>query len=262
MAASVYGRGAPSVASGRPDPPDLLARLLHAVLPAGCLACGEPLLARRIALNLCPDCRGRLLSLPRPACAVCSRPLVDCAAVPEGFRCAACRAHPPAFERLLALWSYQPPIDAVVLALKFRRLDYLGRQLADEVFCALQAQLPAIDGVVPVPLHWRRRLMRGYNQAELIAGPIAQRLGAPLLSALAKRRATRPQSRLPRQERMANLRRAFAVARPERIVGRRLLLIDDVATTGATVDAAASALKAAGAASVVALVVARTPEGA
>lgn len=256
MTDPVYGRGAANVAPGRPD---LLARLLHAVLPAGCLACGEPLVARRSALNLCSACRGRLLALPQPACSVCSRPLTDCAAAPEGFRCAACRAHPPAFERLLALWSYQPPIDAVVLALKFRRLDYLGRQLADEVLSAMQAELPAVDGVVPVPLHWRRRLMRGYNQAELIAGPIARQLGAPLLAALAKRRATRPQSRLPRHERMANLRRAFSVVRPERIAGRRLLLIDDVATTGATIDAGASALRAAGAAAVVALVVARTP---
>ena len=237
----------------------MVARLLGAVLPAACLGCGEPLLARHSALNLCPACRARIRSLPAAVCAVCGRPLAGLANAPQGLRCPACRAHSPAFERLLALWSYEPPVDAVLLALKFRRLDYLGRHLAAEILASLSDRLPALDGVVAVPLHWRRRLTRGYNQAELIAAPIAAGLGVPLLAALAKPRATRPQSRLPRKERMANLRKAFAVRRPDRIAGRRLLLVDDVATTGATLDAAAAALKAAGAAAVVALVVARTP---
>jgi ComF family protein len=147
----------------------------------------------------------------------------------------------------------------VIQGLKFRRLDYLGRHLAVALGEGLGNRLTGFDRVVPVPLHWRRRLTRGYNQAERIARPLAGRLALPCLPALSRRRATPPQSLLGRDERLANLRKAFRVPHPERVRGLRLLLVDDVATTGATLDAAASALKRAGAATVIALVAARTP---
>jgi ComF family protein len=121
------------------------------------------------------------------------------------------------------------------------------------------------DVVVPVPLHWRRRLRRGYNQAERIARPLALAIDRPLATALRRRRATPPQSGLGRSERLRSPRRAFGV-RPTKattaaLVGRTVLLVDDVATTGATLDAAAAALKNAGAAAVIAVVAGRTPEG-
>jgi ComF family protein len=153
-------------------------------------------------------------------------------------------------------------LDSVVQALKFRRLDYLGRHLAVALAAELGPRLEGlapIDRVVPVPLHWRRRLSRGYNQAERIARPLAGLLSLPFDSALSRGRATPAQSRLGRVQRLANLRRAFRVPRPRTIQGLHLLLVDDVATTGATLDAAAEALKKAGAAAVTALVAARTP---
>jgi ComF family protein len=241
-----------------PPGPRLLDRLFHALLPSTCLGCGEPLPARGAALGLCAVCRAALKPLPRPACAVCSEP-IPAHAPPDGYRCGACRAHPPGFDRLLGLWSYEPPLDAVIQAFKFRRLDYLGRHLADALTRELASRVPACDAVVPVPLHWRRWLARGYNQAERIARPLAGALGLPLVPALVRRRATPPQSLLGRAERLANLRRAFHVPRPARVRGLCLLLVDDVSTTGATLDAAAAALKKAGAASVTALVAARTP---
>jgi ComF family protein len=163
---------------------------------------------------------------------------------------------------MLALWSYGPPLDAVVQALKFRRLDYLGRHLAAALAAELGPRiegLAAIDRVVPVPLHWRRRLTRGYNQAERIARPLAALLDLPFDPLLIRGRATPPQSLLSRTQRLANLRRAFRVRRSREIRGLHLLLVDDVATTGATLDAAAAALKRAGAAAVTALVAGRTP---
>jgi ComF family protein len=196
--------------------------------------------------------------MPREACAVCSRPLAA-HALPADYRCGSCRQSPPAFDRLLALWSYRPPLDAVVQGLKFRRLDYLGRHLAVALIEGLGDRLSGFDAVVPVPLHWRRRLARGYNQAERIARPLANRLGLAYLPALARHRATPPQSLLGRDERLSNLRKAFRVPHPERIRGLHLLLVDDVATTGATLNATSAALKSAGAATVVALVAARTP---
>jgi ComF family protein len=175
------------------------------------------------------------------------------------YRCGTCRLNPPAFDRLLALWSYQPPLDAVVLGLKFGRLDYLGSHLAAALVEGLGERLADFDRVVPVPLHWRRRLARGYNQAERIARPLAALLDLPCATLLTRRRATPPQSLLGRASRLANLRKAFQVPHPKRVRGLRILLVDDVATTGATLDAAASTLKKAGAAAVTALVAGRTP---
>lgn len=236
----------------------LLDRLLHALLPAPCLGCGEPLPAAGSPLGLCARCQAALAPLPREACAVCARPLAA-HALPADYRCGACRQRPPAFDRLLALWSYRPPLDAVVQGLKFGRLDYLGRHLAAALAKGFGDRLAGFDGIVPVPLHWRRHLARGYNQAERIARPLADRLGLPCALVLSRRRATPPQSLLGKTDRLANLRRAFRVPRPARVRGLRILLVDDVATTGATLDAAASALKKAGAAAVTALVTGRTP---
>lgn len=243
-----------------PGPRGVARSLLHLLLPACCLGCAEPLLAAA-PLGLCAPCRGKLAPLARTACAVCAQPL-DAFEPPAGYRCGACRERPPAFDRLLALWTYRPPLDAVVQGLKFRRLDYLGRHLAAALADGLGEALDGfarIDGVVPVPLHWRRRLTRGYNQAERIASPLAGRLGLPLIQALRRARPTPPQTSLGKADRLANLRQAFRVPRPGSVRGLRLLLVDDVATTGATLDASAAALRQAGAAAVTAVVAARTP---
>ena len=234
-----------------------LDRLLHTLLPAPCLGCGDPLPARA-SLSLCTPCRGKLSPIPRVACAVCAAAL-NAFEPPSGFRCGACREHPPAFDRLLALWAYGAPLDAVIQGLKFRRLDYLGRHLAEALSDGLGEALAGFDAVVPVPLHWRRRLARGYNQAEQIGKPLARLLGLPLLPALRRSRSTPPQTSLGKAERLANLRRAFWTPHPRRLHQLRLLLVDDVATTGATLDAAAAALRRAGASGVTAVVAARTP---
>ncbi len=254
MTALFYGNGPSGVTP--PALPRWRDRLVHALLPAPCLACASPLPATGTELGLCTHCRGRLRS-PPATCAVCALPLAGL--VPEGWCCAACREHPPAFDRLLALWSYEEPLDAVIKALKFHRLDYLGRHLGEAIAARRREDLAAADLVVPVPLHWRRRLGRGYNQAERIARALASRLGLPLVSALARRRPTPPQTLLGREERRANLRDAFGVRRATRLQGSCIVLVDDVATTGATLDAAAAVLKRNGAAAVLAVVVGRTP---
>lgn len=239
-------------------------RLLHALLPAPCLACGTPLPAAGFAaaptLGLCLACRARLRPLPAGGCAICGRPFpsASAAGLPPGWPCQACRDEPPSFERLLAVWSYEEPLTAVVRALKFRRLDYLGRHLGEVLAGRFAAELGRIDLVVPVPLHWRRRFLRGYNQAERIALPLALRLGRPLVPLLRRTRATPPQSLLGKAARVANLRRAFRVPDPARLRGRHLLLVDDVATTGATLEAAAAVLRDAGAAAVTAVTAGRT----
>jgi ComF family protein len=232
--------------------------LVHLLLPSPCLGCGTPLPARRSPLALCRPCRGALPAAPEQACDGCGAPLLA-AALPAGFRCGACRARAPAFRRLVVPFRYAPPLDAVILALKFRRLERLGGDLAVALATAASERLGGCDLVVPVPLHWRRRLSRGYNQAERIARPLATLLGLPAATPLVRRRPTPPQTSLDRAERRRNLRGAFATPRPAALRGRTVALVDDVVTTGATLEAAARCLLAAGAVAVVAVAVARTP---
>lgn len=261
--------GSATVGGGGADRPPAgwIDRALHLLLPAPCLGCGEALPARVPALALCTPCRGALAPPRQPACTLCSTPLAA-AGVPAGFACGRCRARRPAFDRLFGAWRYAPPLDAVVRALKFARRDDLGAGLADGIAERLGGELERLAGgppeaVVPVPLHWRRRLARGYNQAERIARPLARRLDLPCLDALDRPRATTPQTALGGGARRRNPLGAFALAsgyRGRRVGGRRLLLVDDVATTGATLDAAARCLRAAGATAVVAVAAALRPQ--
>lgn len=150
----------------------------------------------------------------------------------------------------------------MIQALKFRRLDYLGRQLGRELGERHAEALTTVDVVAPVPLAWLRRLGRGFDQAEVIASAVAQVSGLPLRSLLVRRRGTRPQSRISgRAERQRNPMGAFAATRQlaKSWRGCHILLVDDVVTTGATLDAASRCLLEAGAGEVTALVVARTP---
>jgi len=261
------------VAARHPAPPArrLLARVAHLVVPASCAACGSALAPARPPFGLCLPCRGRLVpATAGAACPCCGAPVPEPPPTARPApRCAACRRRPPAFERLVAPWSYRPPLREVVRALKFGRLAHLGERLARPLGAELRAAglagagPPACQAVVPVALHWRRRLARGYDQAARIAAPLAGELGLSFHPALVRVRGTPPQTGLARSARRANVRGAFRVRRSEagRVAGRRVLLVDDVTTTGATLDDAARALLAAGAATVVAVAVARTPEG-
>lgn len=242
-----------------------LERALELALPCACLGCAGALRDGGSPLLLCRRCRGRLESVePATSCPGCLRPLAPGRpGTPDAPPCGACAAAPPAFERAWALWRYRPPLDAVVRAFKFGRLDFLGEAFALEGLERVRAWLPAgIDLVAPVPLPWGRRLARGFNQAERFGRPLALRLGLEFAQPLVRR--TRlggppPQSALGREARLANARVGLRLPRPETVAGRRVLLVDDVLTTGATARAAAALLRAAGAISVHVQVVAWTP---
>ncbi len=204
------------------------------LLPRPCLACSAP--AER-ELGLCKPCR-RLLESP-PWSETREDRLEGC----DGF---------------FWLWVYRPPLDQVVLGLKYRRLDYLGVHIADEASTRLGIELRRADVVVPMPMHWRRRLARGRNHAESIARPLARRLGRPLSPALRRRSLGRPQVGRGRRQRLVNPGIAFVCRRPAAVRDRVVLLVDDVVTTGATAGRAARTLKAEGAGKVIVFAAART----
>lgn len=208
------------------------------LLPRVCLACAAP--ARR-KLNLCPDCH-RLLEAPPGGPAA-------------GGRLEGC-------DSFFWLWAYRRPIDQVILALKHQRLDYLGRHIAAEAVAVLGIKLRRAELIVPMPMHWRRRLVRGRNHAESIARPLAAQLGRRFRSVLRRRTLGRPQVGRSRRQRLANPDVLFHCHRPDDVHDRVVLLVDDVVTTGATASRAARCLRAAGAAEVIVFVPARTPDPA
>ena len=216
------------------------------LLPRVCFLCGG--LAE--GARLCAACAEQLPEKPVAHCPVCALPSVD------DVVCGRCQREPPAFDNTIAAYLYVFPVDRMVQALKYRAdlslAAYLGRAL-----CGVLPS-PEYDLVVPMPLHARRLRERGFNQAVEIARPFA-RMHALRLDSRSVRRVldTPPQADLPWRERKANMRGAFAC--DARLDDQRVLVIDDVMTTGASLNALALALKAAGAARVDNLVIARTP---
>ena len=151
--------------------------------------------------------------------------------------------------------AYAFPVDAAIKALKFRRKLHYAPALA-ELLCEVAEKIPPdVDAVMPVPLHWRRRAARGFNQAEEIGRHLARHIEVPLVHPLRRRRATRYQSGLSARQRTRNLRNAFVVHGQLPYV--HVLIIDDVITTGGTLRQVAAALKAAGTGRLSAIAVAR-----
>jgi ComF family protein len=162
-------------------------------------------------------------------------------------------------DAVVAPFSYAPPLDHYVHALKYRGARSLGRAFALLLAPALGDAAAQVDALVAVPLHRARRNERGYNQAQEIARTLAGRLGVPtLVRGIARRNATPAQTGQGALERRAQVAQAFRVERA--LTGRSIAIVDDVVTTGATVNALAGEIKAAGAARCVAFAVARTPE--
>ncbi|MDR2364270.1 MAG: ComF family protein [Zoogloeaceae bacterium] len=220
--------------------------MLDALLPPLCLLCGAPCAADDA--TLCAQCRG---DLPAPPAAHCPHCLLETA---YGEPCGACLAHPPHFDRAFTLYRYDFPINRLVQDLKYHARFALARRWGEQL-AETSADFPA-DCVVPLPLHPERLRERGYNQALEIARHCARVRRLPLDAAsLTKCRATPPQASLSLKARQRNLKGAFVSCRD--FSGQRVLLIDDVLTTGATANEAARVLKLHGAARVAVATVAR-----
>ncbi|KAB2964649.1 MAG: ComF family protein [Zoogloea sp.] len=215
------------------------------MLPQQCFACG----AGSGDGVLCQACLDSLPGAGMERCPVCALP------APGAQTCGACLARVPPYEATLASLDYAFPVDRIVHALK-----YVHRLAVVRLFIDLLARqpVPEADLVVPMPLHEARLRQRGFNQAAELARPLARHWGLPvLLDGVVRDLDTRPQAGLPWGERVASMRGAFRVRRP--LEGLRIVVLDDVMTTGATLAELALSLKAAGAARVENRVVARTP---
>jgi ComF family protein len=219
------------------------ARNVHAWAGEDCLLCG----AETDPELLCPACIAELPALFE-SCPQCALPS------PAGAVCGSCLDRPPHFDATLALWRYEFPCDGLVQSLKYRaRLALAGffaRSLASR-------PLPDVDLIVPMPLHPRRLAERGFNQALEIARGLARHLGRPIEArGVLRVKNTPPQTELPYEERAKNVRGAF-LCRLD-LSGASVAVLDDVMTTGATLNELARALKRAGASRVENLVIART----
>lgn len=223
---------------------------LDALLPPCCLLCR----GRGSATGLCADCRSGLPASEHD-CPLCALP------VPGPGTCGACLQTPPPWDRAAAALVYEFPVDVLVGLLKYHRQLAAGPALAD----AMAAKPPRqdLDGavLVPVPLHWTRQAVRGFNQSIELAGLVARSHGLRLsLNGLRRIRRTPAQAGLDAATRRRNLRRAFAW-RGAPLHGMHVVLVDDVMTTGSTAAACTSVLREAGAGPVDLWVAARVGKG-
>ncbi|WP_449243311.1 phosphoribosyltransferase family protein [Desulfovibrio sp.] len=225
------------------------------LLESRCPACGS---LQEGPARLCPACAARLAPRLGGYCPGCGALAQDPGLPP--LLCLQCSAEPRPWDRLYFHGPYEGLLRDLILRYKFARSLGLGRLLqglALDAFRPGGGPLPEL--LVPVPLHPWRLLWRGYNQSLELARLLARRSGLPLAArALRRVRRTTPQTRVPGHRRRENIRDAFA-ADPALVGGRRVLLVDDVLTTGATLEEGARTLRRAGAARVEVLVLAKTP---
>lgn len=229
---------------------------LDLLWPRACEVCGRP--AGDTARYLCWDCLAALPLIEGPYCARCGDP-ADGVDAGE-YLCAFCVDRLPAYDRARSAVRFRGGIREVLHRYKYSNGIHLGPDLAAILAACVRTHYAhePIDAVAFVPLHAARERERSYNQSRLLAASLARQLGLPLARGLLERvRPTVTQTRFNLRERARNMRDAFAVTCPAWIAGRSVLLVDDVMTTGATVNEVARALKRAGSGPIFVATVAR-----
>ncbi len=232
--------------------------VMDLLVPPSCLECGSPLPGDALDASFCPRCADALFADPHDTCPRCAATVGPHSHVAEG--CPLCRKERFAFEATCRLSRYEEPLRSLVHRIKRRGGEGLAELVGGIWGVRGRDRLLALkaDAIVPVPLHWWRRVVRGFNQSEALARGLSRCLGLPVLtSCLWRQRRTQAQASLPRAARRDNVRGAFRATPAAIPAGKTLLLVDDVLTTGSTLHEAARALVSAGAMRVVVAVLAR-----
>jgi ComF family protein len=224
--------------------------LLDFLFPPCCIGC------KQHGSLLCPACLACIQLLQAPLCRRCCTPLRD-----TTYACQRCYQHPLQFSGLRVVGTYQEPLRSYIHAFKYDGHKRLADPLGNLLTQMYNAYAMHVDVIIPVPLHPEKELLRGYNQAQLLAEVCARNLHLPVYTSILQRtRPTQAQVHLSLQERQDNVRGAFQCrqdAATKTVADRKILVIDDVCTTGSTLAACAQPLLQAGAREVWALVLAR-----
>ncbi|MGE5603306.1 MAG: ComF family protein [Nitrososphaerales archaeon] len=219
-------------------------QLLDLLYPPQCPGCG------RVGVLFCDRCRWLVQAYPTDVCLRCARPL------PTRGLCPTCSTAVSSLEAIFPATVFAGPIRKAIHDFKYEGVVDLAGPLAEWLYATWRLHALAADLIVPVPLHRKREAERGYNQAALLARELSPRVNVPVAPAeLVRTVQTRPQVGLSRDERRTNIAGAFRCA--GKVTDLRIVLVDDVCTTGATLEACATELKAAGARQLAALTVAR-----
>lgn len=241
------------------DVSGLIRQAVRFLLPVDCAACGIPLAHDPIPL-FCTSCWSTIVPLMRAHCSRCDRPFASPATTVHSptHVCQTCAERPPFYTRAWTLYPYVPPLQDAICLLKYKGKVSLASALADLMINRFPP-LSAVDLVIPVPLHPQRLREREFNQSLLLADRAAKHLQIPVSYTNLIRLAPSPaQTTLSRKGRLKNVRGAFALDDPRSVVGKRILLVDDVFTTGSTVNECAKILRKAKSGDVFALTLART----
>ncbi len=231
-------------------------RLGNLLYPDDCRVCQRPL-PTLTRIPVCETCLAE--SHPFEAeifCVQCRTPFLSRAPLDEKGCCSLCRLGARGFDAAYSSAEYDGALRKLIHLFKYHGVYSLEKTLVDRLSDALPRD-QHFDLIVPVPMHWWRRLSRGRNHAETLARALARRTGIVFADPAYRRKLTESQARMTRAERRRNVQGVFAVRRPHLLRGRRILLVDDVLTTGSTAGACAAALKKAGAAHVAVITIAR-----
>ena len=242
----------------------LLRCLLHTIFPTNCATatCGDALWDDPIPF-FCQRCWSRISPIPSPVCPRCARPFASPSSLSHSpnHECGDCRRRPPFYDHARTPYAYQSPIMEAIGLLKYKGKIQLAPLLA-ELIARTGPPVVTIDAIVAVPLHPVRLREREFNQSLLLARSLGKRWNLPVLTnVLLRTKLTPRQTSLSRRARLTNLRKCFAVRRPAAIEGKTILVVDDVFTTGTTVNECAKTLRKAGAQSVHVQTLARTVVG-
>ena len=230
--------------------------LLSVIFPDDCRVCGSAL-QNFSRIPVCDAC----LASPSPFvaeffCTSCRTPFLNAAPLDELGRCRLCSAGLTGFDAALSYGEYEGSLRKLIHLFKYGQVLPLAKPMAKLLASALPRDT-SFDCIVPMPMHWRRQWSRGFNQSEVLARALGNRTGIAVKNAVRRSKATPAQAGLTNAERRTNVAGAFRIRSREAIVGKHVLLIDDVFTTGATASACAAVLKRAGARRVTVLTLAR-----